>query len=73
MVDELTAQAQQTVDVAGRIAIYNKIQRQIMADLPLIPLWEPVFISGYRNEYANVFQAPDERYLSLANAGKKKA
>jgi ABC-type transport system substrate-binding protein len=55
------------------MAIYNKIQAQIMADLPLIPLWEPVFISGYRNEYGNVFQAPDERYLSLAAVGKKKA
>jgi peptide/nickel transport system substrate-binding protein len=73
MIDDLTAQAQQTVDASAREAIYSKIQRQIMVDLPLIPLWEPVFISGYRNEYGNVFQAPDERYLSLANAGKKKA
>jgi peptide/nickel transport system substrate-binding protein len=73
VIDDLTAQAQQTVDGAARGTIYNKIQQQIMADLPLIPLWEPVFISGYRSEYSNVFQAPDERYLSLANAGKKKA
>jgi peptide/nickel transport system substrate-binding protein len=72
-VDDLTLQAQQTVESAARGTIYNKIQQQIMADLPLIPLWEPVFISGYRSEYGNVFQAPDERYLSLANAGKKKA
>jgi peptide/nickel transport system substrate-binding protein len=72
MVDDLTAQAQQTVDTAVRAGIYNRIQRQIMADLPLIPLWEPVFISGYRNEYADVFWAPDERYVSLARAGKKK-
>jgi peptide/nickel transport system substrate-binding protein len=73
MIDDLTAQAQQTVDATARGTIYNKIQLQIMVDLPLIPLWEPVFISGYRNEYGNVFQAPDERYVSLANAGKKKA
>lgn len=72
-VDDLTAQAQQTVSTSAREAIYNKIQQQIMADLPLIPLWEPAFISAYRNEYANVFWAPDERYLSLTTAGKKKA
>lgn len=72
IVDDLTAEAQTMTDVAARTAIYNKIQQQIMADLPLIPLWEPVTISGYRTEFGNVFDAPDDRYLSLANAGKKK-
>jgi peptide/nickel transport system substrate-binding protein len=73
LVDSLTAQAQQTVDTAARTALYNRIQQQIMADLPLIPLWEPVFISGHRNEYVNVFDAPDERYLSLARAGRRRS
>ena len=69
-VDDLTAQAQQTVSMAERNDIYGKIQRQIMADLPLIPLWEPILQSAYRNSYVNAFLAPDDRYLSFATTGK---
>jgi peptide/nickel transport system substrate-binding protein len=72
-VDELTAQAQQTVSMMERIEIYRKIQEQIMADLPLIPLWEPVLLSAYNNDYVNAFLAPDDRYLSFASTGKKAA
>ncbi|NTI78564.1 ABC transporter substrate-binding protein [Rhizobium rhizogenes] len=72
VVDDLTAEAQVTIDLAARSEIYNRIQKQIMADLPLIPLWEPVLISAYRTEYTHMFDAPDERYLSLANAAKKR-
>jgi peptide/nickel transport system substrate-binding protein len=71
-VDDLAAQAQQTADTSARSAIYNKIQQQIMVDLPLIPLWEPVLISAYSNDYGNAFLAPDDRYLSFATTGKKK-
>jgi peptide/nickel transport system substrate-binding protein len=70
-VDSLTAQAQRTVSATARNAIYNQIQQQIMADLPMIPLWEPVLISAYSNDYANAFLAPDDRYLSFATTGKK--
>jgi peptide/nickel transport system substrate-binding protein len=72
VVDDLTAEAQVTIDLAARSDIYNRIQKQIMLDLPLIPLWEPVLISAYRTEYTHMFDAPDERYLSLANAAKKR-
>ncbi len=67
MVDDLTDQAQRTVDRNERATMYNKIQQQIMADLPLIPLWEPIFISGYGKEWVNAFTAPDDRYLSFAS------
>jgi len=70
-VDDLTAQAQQTVSMAERSDIYKKIQQHIMADLPLIPLWEPVLLSAYSNDYVNAFLAPDDRYLSFASTGKK--
>jgi peptide/nickel transport system substrate-binding protein len=70
-VDALTAEAQQTVSVPDRNVIYKKIQQQIMIDLPLIPLWEPVLISAYNNNYVNAFHAPDDRYLSFANTAKK--
>lgn len=72
-VDSLTAQAQQTVSMTERNELYKRIQQQIMADLPLIPLWEPVLISAYSNNYLNVFPAPDDRYLSFANTARKAA
>lgn len=71
VVDDLTAEAQVTIDLAARSEIYNRIQKQIMDDLPMIPLWEPVLISAYRSDHVHMFDAPDERYLSLANAAKK--
>jgi peptide/nickel transport system substrate-binding protein len=67
MVDDLTAEAQRTVDRAQRGQLYNRIQQQIMADLPLIPLWEPIFISGYGKDWNNAFLAPDDRYVSFAS------
>jgi len=69
-VDSLTAQAQRTVERKDRMDLYKKIQQQIMADLPLIPLWEPIFISGYRNEFRNAFTAPDDRYLNWTETWK---
>jgi peptide/nickel transport system substrate-binding protein len=65
-VDALTAEAQQTVDVDERTALYAEIQQLVMADLPMVPLWEPVFITGYGTSYQNAFVAPDDRYLTFA-------
>jgi peptide/nickel transport system substrate-binding protein len=70
-VDDWTAQAQRTVDRGQRQALYNRIQERIMADLPLIPLWEPIFVSGYRNELQEAFTAPDDRYLTFATTWRK--
>ena len=64
-VDALTLEAQATVDVDERTALYGEIQEIVMADLPMVPLWEPVFISGYRSEFGNAFTAPDDRYLTF--------
>ncbi|HZT97515.1 MAG TPA: ABC transporter substrate-binding protein [Chloroflexota bacterium] len=65
-VDQLIAEAQHTVDHSTRAALYKRIQVQIMKDLPLIPLWEPIFISGYRTEFHDPFLAPDDRYINWA-------
>lgn len=67
IVDDLTDQAQRTVARTQRAGLYNKIQQQIMADLPLIPLWEPIFITGYGKDWVNAFTAPDDRYISFAS------
>ncbi len=69
-VDQLIAEAQRTVDRSARTALYKRIQVQIMRDLPLIPLWEPIFISGYRTEFHSAFVAPDDRYINWATTWK---
>jgi peptide/nickel transport system substrate-binding protein len=70
-IDDLTAQAQQTISMAARNQIYQTIQQLVMADLPLIPLWEPILQSAYRNDYVDAFLAPDDRYLSFASTARK--
>ncbi|HEY0258801.1 MAG TPA: ABC transporter substrate-binding protein [Lacisediminihabitans sp.] len=71
-VDALAEKAQETVDVTARTKIYDQVQKLIMADLPMVPLWEPTFISGYRSTVQNAFTAPDDRYLSFATTSLSK-
>jgi len=64
-VDQLIAESVSTTDQAKRGAIYRQIQRMIMADLPVIPLWEPRFLTAYRTDFENVFTQPDDRYINF--------
>jgi peptide/nickel transport system substrate-binding protein len=68
--DSLVTQSQLTVDKGARTKIYDKLQQTVMKDLPSIPLWEPLFISGYRTEFVNAFTQPDDRYIRLLGAWK---
>jgi peptide/nickel transport system substrate-binding protein len=68
--DGLVAQSQVAVDKAARKKIYDQLQQIVMKDLPTIPLWEPLFLSGYRNEFANAFTQPDDRYIRFLGAWK---
>ncbi len=65
-VDRLVRDSVAVVDRQKRTAIYHSIQKIIMADLPVIPLWEPKFLSGYRTEFENVFLQPDDRFINFA-------
>jgi peptide/nickel transport system substrate-binding protein len=64
-VDRLVRDSVAVVDRKKRTEIYHAIQKIIMADLPVIPLWEPKFLSGYRTEYDNVFLQPDDRFINF--------
>jgi peptide/nickel transport system substrate-binding protein len=65
-VDRLVKESTSIVDKTKRTATYREIQRIIMSDLPMIPLWEPKFISAYRAELENAFLQPDELYINFA-------
>ena len=67
-VNQLVEQAAGIIDKQKRTAVYDQIQQIIMRDLPLIPLWEPKFISAYRTEVENAFEQPDEMYIMFARA-----
>lgn len=65
-VDRLVKESTGIVDKGKRTATYREIQRIIMGDLPMIPLWEPKFISAYRAELESAFTQPDELYINFA-------
>ena len=64
-VDQLIGDSVATTDQAKRAVIYKQIQQMIMADLPVIPLWEPRFLTAYRTDFQNVFLQPDDRYINF--------
>ena len=70
-VDQLIADSVATTDPAKRGIIYREIQRMIMADLPVIPLWEPRFLTAYRSEFEDVFTQPDDRYINFTRTWRR--
>jgi peptide/nickel transport system substrate-binding protein len=70
-VDRLVQQSLTMVDREKRTRAYHQIQRIILADLPLIPLWEPKFISAYRTDLENAFTQPDELYIRFDRTWRK--
>jgi peptide/nickel transport system substrate-binding protein len=64
-VDRLVREAVTKTDKTERTKIYHTIQKIIMADLPLIPLWEPRFLSGFRTEFEGAFTQPDDRFINF--------
>ncbi len=70
-VDRMVRDSVAVVDKEKRTAIYHQIERIIMADLPLIPLWEPKFLSGYRTEFEGAFIQPDDRFINFARTWQR--
>jgi peptide/nickel transport system substrate-binding protein len=71
-VDQLIKEASVTVDKNARGEIYKRIQRAIIADLPGIPLWEPLFLTAHRVEFESAFDQPDDRYIWFGGTWKRK-
>ena len=72
IVDQAINDVNATLDKAGRTALYKKIQQTIVNDFAGIPLWEPLFLTGYRVEFVNAFETPDDRYVWFSKTSMRK-
>lgn len=70
-VDRLVRDAVTIADRKKRTGVYHQVQRIIMGDLPVIPLWEPRFFSGYRAEFENIFQQSDDRFINFTQTWRR--
>ena len=57
-VDQLLAQGRTETDTATRMAIYREAQELIMADLPLLPLWQSSELHAARNNIGGFTVTP---------------
>ena len=64
-VDALIGQASSVVDPTARKAVYSDIQKKVLADMPVIPLWEPQYLSVFRSEWKDLMPYADARYNGL--------
>jgi peptide/nickel transport system substrate-binding protein len=71
-VDQAIKDVNATLDRATRTALYKTIQRTLLNDLAGIPLWEPLFLTGSRVEFLNVFDQPDDRYVWFTKTSMRK-
>lgn len=69
-VDELVEKGRVTMDQAERKKIYAEIQKIVLEDLPLIPLWYEKNVVIYRKDLKNVSLRPDAFYRTFANIEK---
>lgn len=70
-VDQLIRDSGNIIDKTQRGNSYKAIEQILMKDLPVIPLWEPVFISGHRAEFVGAFDQPDDRYIFFGSTWKR--
>jgi len=57
-VDQLLDQGRSETDTARRMAIYREAQELIIADLPLIPLWQSAELHAARNSIGGFYVTP---------------
>lgn len=69
-VDELTAQGRRELDREKRIALYAEVQRQLAADLPVIPLWHEDNVAITNAVVEGFRPVPNARLSGLALARK---
>ena len=60
-VDQLLDQGRSETDPANRMAIYREAQEVIMANLPLVPLWQSSELHAARNNVGGFSVTPDGR------------
>ncbi len=71
LVDERTAAGRRVLARAERIAIYADVQRQLAADLPVIPLWHEDNVAIVNADVVGFEVLPNARLSGLARARKR--
>jgi peptide/nickel transport system substrate-binding protein len=71
-VDALLDQARETYDIDERKKLYSQAQKQIVADLPMLPLFFSVEYAALRDNVKNFVWIPDQipRFREVWKAGK---
>lgn len=72
-VDRLLDQTRSGVDKAARAVNYQKVQRIVQADLPVLPLLEVHFFSIYNRRVQNIDEFPFQTRNNFANVWMSKA
>jgi peptide/nickel transport system substrate-binding protein len=70
LVDELTAKGRRVSARAERIKLYADVQRQLAADLPIIPLWHEDNVAIVNSDVVDFVVLPNARLSGLATAKK---
>jgi peptide/nickel transport system substrate-binding protein len=71
LVDELTAKGRRVPAREERIALYAGVQRQLAADLPIIPLWHEDNVAIVNSDVTGFVVLPIARLSGLATATKQ--
>jgi peptide/nickel transport system substrate-binding protein len=71
LVDERTAAGRRELDREKRIALYADVQRQLAADLPVIPLWHEDTVAITNATVLGYVALPNARLSGLALAHKQ--
>jgi peptide/nickel transport system substrate-binding protein len=70
LVDERTEQGRRVADRAERVALYADVQRQLAADLPVIPLFHEDNVALVNADVVDYVVLPNARLSGLARARK---
>jgi len=70
LVDERTTAGRRELDRAKRVAIYADVQRQLAADLPIVPLWHEDTVAIVNSVVDGFVALPNARLAGLALARK---
>lgn len=70
-VDELVAAGRVTMDDGKRREIYAKVQRILLDDLPIVPLWYEKNVAVYRKGLEGVVVYPDASYRAFMGIEKR--
>jgi peptide/nickel transport system substrate-binding protein len=73
LVDRLTAEGRAELDPRKRYQIYAEVQRQVAADVPVVPLWHEDNIILSNVDIAGYTSTPNARLIGLRDVTKQRS